>query len=181
MKDLSKNLKPFIKNDIDVYKLTSILKNEEYIDEEDKPLICQYCDSENIEKRHKIDYISLDNKYKEQILNIYPDIEDDAIITFWVCMDCNSIIAIKVYSQKNMQEKRIYHHKFDSFTQIIKDLSKKGFLELNNEPCKCWYCDSDNVEIKEDEDRQVAKCNNCNKVLGYNYNDEWFIKVENED
>lgn len=180
MKELSNTLKPFIKTNIDVYKLTSILKDEEYIDEEDIPIMCQYCDSENLEKRHKIEFITLEDNFKQQIKDIYPDIDDNSIITFWICVNCGSIVAIKPYTHKNMQEKRIYHHKFDSFSQIINDLKNQGYVESNNEPCKCWYCNSDKIEIKKDEDREIAKCGNCSKVLGYNYSD-WFLKVENEN
>lgn len=179
MKDLSKNLKQYLNTDINFYRLSEILQDEEYMDGNRIPLKCQYCDSVNILKHYKVDFNSLDDRYKEQILEIYPDIDND-IITFWTCTDCDSIVAIKLYSHKSHNEKKIYYHKFDSFNQIIKDLKSKGYLEKTNEPCKCWYCQSDKITIKEKEDRNISICENCKKVLGIQFDNTWRILVETD-
>lgn len=179
MKKLNDNLQDFLKTDIDLYSLSQILLDEEYIDTDKNPLMCLYCNNEEFTKYHKIDIQEIEKKYQEQILEIYPDIEN-SIITFWVCNSCDSVVAIKLYSHKSRKEKKIYYHKFDSFNQIIKDLKQKSYLEKNNEPCKCWYCQSDKIEIREKEDRNVAICQDCKKVLGFEFDNAWRILVENE-
>ena len=180
MTALSKNLQPFIKNDIDLYRLSQILQDEEYIDENRKPLMCQYCDSEEFEKHHKIETTKIPDYYYEQIKEIYPDLENQ-IITFWVCKKCDNVVAVKLYSHKSHQEKKIYYTKFDSFHQIIKDLKAKNYLEEDNEPCQCWYCQSDKIKIKQGkENRTIATCEDCGKVLGVYYDNVWRILVETD-
>lgn len=180
MKQFSENLQQYLKTDIDLYRFSNTLMDEEYMDKNRIPLMCQYCNSENLTKHRKVDFDTLPENYQKQILDIYPDL-DSSIITFWTCDECDSIVALKLYSHKNHQEKKIYYHKYDSFHQIIKDLKKKGYLESGNEPCQCWYCQSDKIEIKNEKDRGVAICQDCKKVLGYAYNNSWRIVVENDE
>lgn len=175
---LSPILQKLMKSNIDKYRLSNYLLDEEYIDEDRKPLKCLHCDSENIKKYHKIDFNNVEEKYKNQLMCIYPDL-DNNVITFWVCEDCDEVISIKLYSHKNHQEKKIYYTKFDSFNEIKKDLKINGYLEkYNDEPCQCWYCQSDEIIIKKHEDRNVAICENCKNVLGFQFNNDWRILVE---
>lgn len=171
-------LQSLMKSNIDKYRLSNYLLDEEYIDDNRNPLKCLHCDSEKIKKIHKIEFNSIEEKYKDQLMSLYPELENN-IITFWICEDCDEVIAIKLYSHKNHQEKKIYYTKFDSFNEIKKDLKENGYLESNNEPCQCWYCKSDNINIKNREDRNVAICLDCNKVLGYEMNDLWMLDVNN--
>ena len=181
MKQLTSNLQKLIKTNIDAYRLSEYLLNEEYMDEDRNPIKCQYCNSENLIKHHKVESEKIEDKYKEQIKDIYPEIENN-IITFWVCNDCDSVVAIKLYSHKSHNEKKIYYSKFDSFNEIINDLQKNGYLDWKTkEPCQCWYCQSDKIKIVKEENCEKAICENCNKILGYNYNNIWNLKVELEE
>lgn len=181
MKQLTSNLQKLIKTNIDAYRLSEYLLNEEYMDEDRNPIKCQYCNSENLIKHHKVEFEKIEDKYKEQIKDIYPEIENN-IITFWVCNDCDSVVAIKLYSHKSHNEKKIYYSKFDSFNEIINDLQKNGYLDWQTkEPCQCWYCQSDKIKIVKEENCEKAICENCNKTLGYNYNNIWNLKVELEE
>lgn len=181
MKQLTSNLQKLIKTNIDAYRLSEYLLNEEYMDEDRNPIKCQYCNSENLIKHHKVEFEKIEDKYKEQIKDIYPEIENN-IITFWVCNDCDSVVAIKLYSHKSHNEKKIYYSKFDSFNEIINDLQKNGYLDWQTkEPCQCWYCQSDKIKIVKEENCEKAICENCNKILGYNYNNIWNLKVELEE
>lgn len=181
MKQLTSNLQKLIKTNIDAYRLSEYLLNEEYMDEDRNPIKCQYCNSENLIKHHKVEFEKIEAKYKEQIKDIYPEIENN-IITFWVCNDCDSVVAIKLYSHKSHNEKKIYYSKFDSFNEIINDLQKNGYLDWQTkEPCQCWYCQSDKIKIVKEENCEKAICENCNKILGYNYNNIWNLRVELEE
>lgn len=181
MKQLTSNLQKLIKTNIDAYRLSEYLLNEEYMDEDRNPIKCQYCNSENLIKHHKVEFEKIEDKYKEQIKDIYPEIENN-IITFWVCNDCDSVVAIKLYSHKSHNEKKIYYSKFDSFNEIINDLQKNGYLDWQTkEPCQCWYCQSDKIKIVKEENCEKAICENCNKILGYNYNNIWNLRVELEE
>ena len=181
MKQLTSNLQKLIKTNIDAYRLSEYLLNEEYMDEDRNPIKCQYCNSENLIKHHKVEFEKIEDKYKEQIKDIYPEIENN-IMTFWVCNDCDSVVAIKLYSHKSHNEKKIYYSKFDSFNEIINDLQKNGYLDWQTkEPCQCWYCQSDKIKIIKEENCEKAICENCNKILGYNYNNIWNLRVELEE
>lgn len=178
MKELVPNLKQLIKTNIDAYRLSQYLLDEEYMDENRNPLKCQYCNNETFTIYHKIEFETIEDKYKNQILEIYPEIEN-SIITFWVCTNCDSVVAIKLYSHKSHNEKKIYYTKFDSFNEIIDDLVENGYLDWQTkEPCQCWYCQSDKIKIVDEENCKKAICENCNKVLGYNYDNTWNLKVE---
>lgn len=180
MKNFTNRLNSLIQNEIDLYRLSNIMMDEDYIDKNSIPITCQFCDGESLTKHHRINFQDVEKKYQEEILEIYPDL-DSSCITFWTCDNCDSVVAVKLYSHKTHQEKKIYHHKYDSFHQILKDLKEKGYLESNNKPCQCFYCDTDEIEFKKDEDRITAICKNCSKVLGYAYNDSWRIVVENDN
>lgn len=180
MKMYSKHLNSLIKNEIDLYRLSHIMMDEEYIDKDSIPIVCQFCEGENLTKHHRVNFSEVEKKYQEEILEIYPDL-DSSCITFWTCDNCDSVVAVKLYSHKTHQEKKIYHHRFDSFFQILKDLRDKEYLEIDNKPCQCFYCDADEIEFKSDEDRVTAICKNCLKVLGYSYNNSWRIIVEDDE
>ena len=45
---------------------------------------------------------------------------------------------------------------------------------------ECWYCKSDNIQITKTKENEIATCNNCYKTLGYYYDENWRIIVENE-
>jgi hypothetical protein len=174
MRELSNSLKSLLQNDTDIYNLTDIMYNEDYIDEDGLPLLCQYCDSSNIEKIYKVDFDNIDEKYKKQILEIYPTIES-SIITFWVCRDCDSVLAIKRYANVS---KKILHHKFDKRTAIINDLKEKGYIDEECKPLKCWYCQSTNFSSKKDEyNVDYICCIDCKKELAKKLDKDWIVEI----
>lgn len=175
---LSKNLQNLIKSEIDEFNLINILQEEEYVDENNEPLICLHCDNEEIEKYHKVDINTLDENIQKQIYEICPNL-DTTIITFWICKNCKEVIAVKLYSHSSRSEKKIYYSRFDSFNEVLKELKEHKYIDIHShEPFVCWYCYCDDINIHKNENKEIiATCPDCGKILGNKISDIWRINA----
>ena len=179
-KPLSKHLQPLITTTHDVLHFTSILQDEEYVDDDMYPIQCYYCDSTSIKRHHRVLFEEQPLEIQTQIMEICPAF-DEHLLTYWICEDCNSVLAVKSYTRKSQQEKKIQYIKYDSFVQAIAYLKENEYLTEESKPIVCFNCDSEDLQYKQVEHCLQASCKACKKVLGYKHNGFWRICLEDNE
>ena len=175
---LSETLKPLFTDMQDYFHLSNILSDEEYIDENDKPLLCYHCDSENIEKFEDVEFKDIPEKYQEQLQNMYANVKD-LVITYWVCKDCDEVVAFEKIERGSKTGTKIYYCKYDSFNNIISFLRQKKYLNQDLQPSICWHCGSEaHLEHNKKENELIAECPDCKKILGKKFTNSWWIHLD---